>query len=351
MTGLPNDNVTYAYDPDGVRLSQTVAGAVVRFIVDTNRELPQVLEEQTDAGTTIVSYVYGDDLIAQDRQGTDAYYLYDGQMSTRALTNSAGNITDTYSYDAFGVLLNSTGSTLNNYRYTGEQFDPNSGFYYLRARYYSPEIGRFTIADDFPPDMFDPGTLHRYVYVKNNPVNLIDPSGEFFTMISLSITISIDSTLEKAYVKMLSKSFIQSLKISKCLIEPGVWMLNRGMELIADPHYGNFGAILMQLGNDMIAQGLQKVNEALNEQLKDFAESLIPKIKTAFTATISIPVPEGAVQALQEYGKAKNAYKKYKSIQKKVKDTTKKLKKIESFLSDIANGNQCGQLEFIADSF
>ena len=80
------------------------------------------------------------------RSGTN-YYHYDGLGSTRALSNNSGVITDTYIYDAFGELLNQTGDTENNYLYTGEQYDPNLGFYYLRARYMNPGIGRFISMD------------------------------------------------------------------------------------------------------------------------------------------------------------------------------------------------------------
>jgi hypothetical protein len=54
------------------------------------------------------------------------------------LTNAAGAVTDTYEYDAFGNKINSTGTTPNNYLYRSEQYDPDLGLYYLRARYYNP---------------------------------------------------------------------------------------------------------------------------------------------------------------------------------------------------------------------
>ncbi len=56
---------------------------------------------------------------------------------------SAGAVTDSYEYDAFGNKVNSTGSTPNNYLYRGEQWDSDLGLYYLRARYYNPLTGRF----------------------------------------------------------------------------------------------------------------------------------------------------------------------------------------------------------------
>lgn len=173
----PGKAIHYAYDIDGNRIQSVVNGAVTNYLVDTNRDYAQVLEERDNSGALIVSYVYGDDLISQNRSGVVSYYHYDGQMSTRALTDAPQQVTDTYTYDAFGNLLGSTGTTPNNYLYTGEQYDLNIGFYFLRARYFAQQNGRFLISDTFEGDAFDPQTLHKYSYALNNPVSRIDPSG------------------------------------------------------------------------------------------------------------------------------------------------------------------------------
>ena len=119
----------------------------------------------------------GTELVSQTQSGKTSYYLQDGQGSTRALTDSSGVVTDTYSYTAFGDLLDQTGTTENSYLYTGQQFDSLTELYSLRARYYNPTIGRFLSQDTYPYNFGNPVELNRYGYTANNPINAFDPSG------------------------------------------------------------------------------------------------------------------------------------------------------------------------------
>ena len=161
--------------------------------MDKNRPYAQVLEETDGVGALQVEYVHGDDLISQNRSGVKRYYHYDGQSSTRQLSDDSGTIQDEYNYDAFGVLRNQTGSTSNSYLYTGEQFDANLGLYYLRARYYNQGSGRFINMDRFGGMTEDPLSLHKYLYANANPINYYDPSG--YTSASLSEQATVASIL------------------------------------------------------------------------------------------------------------------------------------------------------------
>jgi len=174
----PNLSISYEYDADGVRVSKTVNGVKTEFLVDNNRDYAQVLEESVN-GVVAASYVYGLDLISQERGSADSFYLVDGLGSTRGLTDGAGNVTDTYSYDAFGNLVASAGGTANNYLFAGEQFDSNLDQYYLRQRYYNQNSGRFTRRDTYEGSLSEPITLHKYLYGNANPVTYTDPTGLF----------------------------------------------------------------------------------------------------------------------------------------------------------------------------
>jgi RHS repeat-associated protein len=128
------------------------------------------------AGST-VRYVYGHKLISQKRGASTWYYGHDALGSVRYLTDSAGTISDTYNYDAFGIQIGGYASTPNNYRFAGEQWDSHLGLYYNRARYYDPNTGRFWTMDTFEGSPSDPKSLHKYLYANADPVNNVDPSG------------------------------------------------------------------------------------------------------------------------------------------------------------------------------
>lgn len=158
-------------------------GRTTRYLVDTNRltGYAQVVEELDGGNNVQRVYVYGDHLVSQDQVinaiWTQSFFGYDGQGSVRFPTDSTGTLTDKYDYDGFGNLINSTGTTPNNFLFSAEQFDSDLGFYYLRARYMNSAVGRFLTMDDYEGEIQDPLSLHKYLYCTNDAVNKSDPSG------------------------------------------------------------------------------------------------------------------------------------------------------------------------------
>jgi RHS repeat-associated protein len=231
----------HRYDADGVRVDSTRDGAVTHYLVDQNRPYAQVLEETDDADTVLASYVYGDDLVSQNRGGSWFQYHYDGLGSSRALTDDAEVTTDTYTYDAFGSLIARNGSTPNDYLFAGEQFDPQLGAYYLRSRYYDPAIGRFLAADTFSGLDRTPKSLHKYVYAGNDPVNKVDPSGEFWSigtvLPTLTIGVVLNAVALPAYASAVSKAKMGPIKsAAKKLVDQAIRKLKfmRGDHLYED---------------------------------------------------------------------------------------------------------------------
>jgi RHS repeat-associated protein len=176
--------VSVVYDAFGNRVAKTVNGVTTKYLVEDDVNptgYPQVLDELT--GSTVTrTYTYGLQRISQDQLvsgvWTPSFYGYDGGGNVRQLTNSAGAVTDTYEYDAFGNDVYHTGTTPNNYLYRGEQYDPDLGLYYLRARYYNPATGRFLSRDPLVGQSWDPKSLHKYLYAGGDPVNAEDPTGK-----------------------------------------------------------------------------------------------------------------------------------------------------------------------------
>ncbi len=171
-----NIDESYTYDYLGNRTSKTTNGETTYFTTDLSTGYSQVLKAENSSET--IYYTRGFELISR-RVGTDAhYYLFDGGMSVRGLTDESGVLTDTFVFDAFGNEIARTGTTDNSYGFQGEEQDA-TGLYYLRARYMDPSTGTFTSMDTYAGSLSDPMSLHKYLFANSNPVKYCDPSGHF----------------------------------------------------------------------------------------------------------------------------------------------------------------------------
>jgi RHS repeat-associated protein len=174
-----------------------------------------------------------------------SFYHYDGQLSTRQLSDASQNVTDTYTYDAFGLLLNRSGSTENNYLYSGEQYDPNCGFYYLRARYYNASVGRFITMDTYPGMQFEPASLHKYLYCESGPVGRWDPSGKLGIIGSALVEVTTELFLRTILTSVVTVTFGHLISIA---YTPAEWSGNYTVltSQWGNPYWG-FGFIVISL--------------------------------------------------------------------------------------------------------
>lgn len=185
---------SYTYDYLGNRTSKTTNGETTFFTTDLSTGYSQVLKAETDVET--IYYTRGFELISR-RAGQDAlYYLFDGGMSVRGLTDETGTVTDTFVFDAFGNETARTGTSDNSYSFQGEEKDA-TGLYYLRARYMDPSTGSFTSLDTYAGSLSDPMSLHKYLFANSNPIKYCDPSGHF-SIIEFGVSIMISSGLSMA---------------------------------------------------------------------------------------------------------------------------------------------------------
>lgn len=213
LTSLDSGAATFVYDGDGNRVAKTVGGVTTSFLVDDRNPTgyAQVLEE-IQGGAVVRSYTYGLDLVSQRQAGRVSFYGYDGHGSVRFLTDAAGNVTDRYDYDAFGILIHADGTTPNVYLYSGEQYDPSLALQYLRARYMKEETGRFWTMDGYEAGKTDPRSLHKYLYAIANPTNLADPTGHFvLPLVATLVGFAMSEILLSSFFVITRKSYTNSI--------------------------------------------------------------------------------------------------------------------------------------------
>ena len=184
--------VTFTYDSEGIRTSKTVGSTTTKYLLNGT----QILAQKT--GSTTLSFFYdqqGNRVGMADSSNHFYYYIYNVQGDVIALADaSTGKLVVTYTYDAWGKLVelkdntaNSVG-TQNPFRYKGYYYDTETSLYYLQTRYYDPEVGRFINADAFAStDISSPLSTNMFAYCENNPVANLDSDGESPTLAIMAI--------------------------------------------------------------------------------------------------------------------------------------------------------------------
>ncbi len=168
----------YSYDAGNQRISKTTGGVTTHYVYDRDNA---ALEFTGSSTAPTVRYFYGtrvDQILAQDKGGGNvSWQLTDQLGSVRALVGNDGVVRNRFEYDAFGNVVSSmVGATDDSrYRYTGREFDAETGLNYYRARYFDSFSGRFIGQDPIGFDSGDGANL--YAYVKNRPTDRIDPLG------------------------------------------------------------------------------------------------------------------------------------------------------------------------------
>jgi RHS repeat-associated protein len=168
---------SYGYDGDGLRMCRYSGSSTqpcqqlsgnAQFVWDVSGLLPLLIQE----GST--NYIYGPGGLPLEQVNSSAnlWYHHDQLGSTRLITDATGTNQGTYTYDPYGGPASSTGSIINPFRFAGQYQDAESGFYYLRARYYDPATAQFVAADPAVAT-----TRQPYGYTSGNPLNGTDPSG------------------------------------------------------------------------------------------------------------------------------------------------------------------------------
>ena len=166
---------TYTYDGNGNRLRVSHDGNIRNFVLDI-RGMTQVLSEYNKIGVIESYYIYGLGLLYKvDENDNPFFYHYNMTGHTVAMTDNDENIANKYAYSPFGIPAGRIETETNSFCFAGKHgvMNEENGLFYMRARYYDFDTGRFLNKD---PLGFG-GGVNLYAYAKNNPVSLIDPLG------------------------------------------------------------------------------------------------------------------------------------------------------------------------------
>ena len=131
----------YAYNAQGIRTCKATATSQTYFLLDGGNVVGE------HVGSKTVTYLRGVNLISRSDGSKKTYYLFNAHGDVTELLSDTGTVTHKYDYDAFGVEKKPDPLDGNPFRYCGEYYDGETKTYYLRARYYDPNIGRFTQQD------------------------------------------------------------------------------------------------------------------------------------------------------------------------------------------------------------
>gem|GEM_PF-2131428 len=207
MTAFGAD--TFAYFGED-RVKKVEGTTTTRYFFDNYEE------ETTGTTTNVVKHYFADGQKVATRTTSQGlmYYITDQLHSSSVITDASGVLKKKMGYmpygeDAYSIDVNS-GNFNVDYRFTGKEKDASS-LYYFGARYYDPDIGRFTTADT----MID--GPNGYAYCSNNPVNAIDPTGHF--------------SLKKAFKKVVKSVVKANLGAAKMLV-------SKPIKLVAESSIG-----------------------------------------------------------------------------------------------------------------
>jgi RHS repeat-associated protein len=171
----PQGTWQYEYDVFGNRSAVIANGQRTEYLIDPTG-IGEIMAEYSPNGGAATHYVQGLGLVSRTTGGSMSYYEFDLLGSTTTITDPVGAVANSYAYQPFGDVLMSTGAVPNPFGYIGARgvMDDGNGLYFMRARHYSPALGRFQQQD---PIRLAGGDYNMYRYVANDPVNMIDPSG------------------------------------------------------------------------------------------------------------------------------------------------------------------------------
>jgi RHS repeat-associated protein len=165
-------SANFAYDGVGRRRGKTIGGTTTDFLWDEFNLVQELTANETPIANLPMASAVDEILLRIDGAGASTL-LADGIGSTLALADAAGTVQTQDAYEPFGATTTSGAASTNAAQFTGREND-GTGLYYYRARYYSPQLGRFVSED---PLEFGGGSTNLYASANGNPISISDPLG------------------------------------------------------------------------------------------------------------------------------------------------------------------------------
>ena len=176
--------IRYYYDHAGNRVKKTVDNVTTEYCMAGDL----LVTEKGEGRRIWYYYDSAANPVSMRVSGKDYFYVRNLQNDVIALIDDTGETVVEYKYNSWGKILSITGrkagtiGKTNPFRYRGYYYDEETGMYYLKNRYYDPEIRRFISADSYISG-FNSTMCNVFCYCGNNPVSNSDPEGTFFKKI------------------------------------------------------------------------------------------------------------------------------------------------------------------------
>ena len=262
LTSINGTGIKYQYNDAGIRTSKEVNGETTNYYLIGDKV---GLLSKGESSKLFFHYNERDMLVGFEYDKENYFYSRDLTGNITSIVDKNGLIMVEYQYDAWGRWLNqataaktSIGTTLlslNPFLYKGYIYDDESGFYYLKSRYYSPEIRRFINVDSEVGDVGNLENYNLFAYCINNPVMYSDPSGKF-AICTLLIMFAVSSLVTWVAGEIFGHQLVGGIGSTA----NGVGAISTGISLMAFGPWGiAAGIVLIGIGAATAVFGVNEV--------------------------------------------------------------------------------------------
>ena len=268
---------TFVYNENGLRVQKTVNWVVTKYTLHSKNVVHMT------QGSNNLHFFYD----AQNKPAVVVYndipysYVKNLQGDIVAILDSTGTAVVNYVYDAWGRPISKTGSmagtlgTVQPFRYRGYVYDEETGLYYLRSRYYNPNLGRFVNADRVFDANASVTTYNQYPYCDNCPVIYLDSEGRgLFTSLVIGFVVG---ALVSGIIEAAKGGDVEDIIISA--VAGGVSGLISVIPVFRNPYINS--AIMGGVGN-AVGAWIDGDIDSIYDVIDNFAEGAVAGVVGQF---------------------------------------------------------------------